>query len=327
MAKNIASISLDLDDEWTYLKTHGDPVWENYPSYLSYAVPRILDILDEHHLKITFFIVAQDAAFEYNVPVLREIADRGHDIGSHTFNHDPWLHTYTEAEVTEELRRAEEFIEKATGVLPRGFRGPGFSFSDTVLKVLQKRSYQYDASTFPNALNPLARAYFLWKSNLTKEERETRKGLFGSWKDAFRPNKPYYWEIDGGQLLEIPVTTMPIFKVPIHASYVLFLSMYSYGLAIAYFKTVIAMCKLTGVQPSVLLHPLDFIGNDDTESLSFFPAMQVPAAQKIKVMNKVLELLNKNYHCVTMQEHAKSLEEKQLAKMSLKKAKPSITAA
>ena len=45
--KPLASLSLDLDDQWTYMKTHGDPEWEQYPSYLSYAVPRILDFLDE----------------------------------------------------------------------------------------------------------------------------------------------------------------------------------------------------------------------------------------------------------------------------------------
>ncbi|MEZ4826774.1 MAG: hypothetical protein R3C61_10855 [Bacteroidia bacterium] len=54
MSKPIASLSLDLDDQWTYMKTHGDPGWESYPSYHAYAVPRILDFLDAHDTKITF---------------------------------------------------------------------------------------------------------------------------------------------------------------------------------------------------------------------------------------------------------------------------------
>ena len=101
--KPLCSLSLDLDDQWTYMKTHGDPGWEEYPSYLSYAVPRILDFLDEKQTKITFFIVAQDAAFAHNHAVLGEIARRGHEIGNHTFHHDPWLHKYSEAEINEEL--------------------------------------------------------------------------------------------------------------------------------------------------------------------------------------------------------------------------------
>ena len=310
MSRQIASLSLDLDDQWTYMKTHGDPGWEKYPSYLNYAVPRILDILDKHELKITFFIVAQDAAFEHNREVLADIAKRGHDIGNHTFHHDPWLHIYSEEEINEELERAENHIKDVTGVKPTGFRGPGFSFSNTVLRVLNKRGYYYDASTFPNILNPLARLYFLKTSKLSKEEREQRKGLFGSWKDGFRPNKPYTWKNEGRKMLEIPVTTMPIFKVPIHASYVLYLATYNEALANFYFRFVVGMCKLTGTQPSILLHPLDFIGCDDTEELSFFPAMRMESSKKIRVMDKVFEILKKNYRVTTMKGHADTLQEK-----------------
>lgn len=302
--KPLASLSLDLDDQWTYMKTHGDPGWEDYPSYLSYAVPRILDFLDEKQTKITFFLVAQDAAFPHNEEVLGEIARRGHEIGNHTFHHDPWLHLYSAEEIHAELENAENHIERVTGVRPKAFRGPGFSFSETVLSVLIERGYQYDGSTFPNILNPLARAYFLWSSKMTKEERETRKGLFGSWKDGFRPNKAYHWNYQGQKLLEIPVTTMPLFKVPIHASYVLYLSTFSQALALTYVRFTIMMCKLTGTRPSILLHPLDFIGSDDTEALSFFPAMRVKAAPKIETMSKTFDLLAKSFQLVPMQEHA-----------------------
>jgi len=309
MTKPIASLSLDLDDEWTYMKTHGDEGWEKYPSYLSYAVPRILDILDEHELKITFFIVAQDAAFPQNHEVLRMIPERGHEVGNHTFHHDPWLHLYSEEQVDEELSRAEYHIGEATGEKPIGFRGPGFSFSDTVLKVLARKGYQYDGSTFPNILNPLARQYFLWTSKMTKEERETRKGLFGSWKDGLRPNKAYTWQTDPQPLLEIPVTTMPLFKVPIHASYILFLGTYSKALALMYWRFALGMCKLFKVQPSILLHPLDFLGSDDTDRLSFFPAMRVPAQKKIDLMHDVFRIMKEQYEVLPMYAHAERLAE------------------
>ncbi|MCB0855453.1 MAG: polysaccharide deacetylase family protein, partial [Bacteroidetes bacterium] len=285
-------------------KTHGDPNWDQYPSYLSYAVPRILDFLDNQETTISFFIVAQDAAFESNREVLGEIAHRGHEIGNHTFHHDPWLHLYSEEEIDHEITRAEEFIELATGVKPRGFRGPGFSFSENVLKVLTRKNYLYDASTFPNILNPLARAYFLATSNLSKEERKQRAGLFGSWKDGFRPNKPYHWQFNEQQLLEIPVTTMPLFKVPIHTSYILYLATYSVPLAMAYFRFVLMMCRISRTSPSILLHPLDFIGKDDTTALSFFPAMNVESQKKLMVMGRVFEMLKKEYHLVDMQTHA-----------------------
>ena len=55
--KPIASLSLDLDNEWSYLKTHGDPGWETLPSYLDIVIPRVLDILARRKLRITFFVV------------------------------------------------------------------------------------------------------------------------------------------------------------------------------------------------------------------------------------------------------------------------------
>ena len=64
--KSHASLSLDLDHQWSYMKTHGDPGWESFPSYLDTAVPRILYFLAERNLKITFFFVGQDAALEKN---------------------------------------------------------------------------------------------------------------------------------------------------------------------------------------------------------------------------------------------------------------------
>jgi hypothetical protein len=41
--KPIASLPLDLDNKWTYLKIHGDPGWESFPPYLDILVPRVPD--------------------------------------------------------------------------------------------------------------------------------------------------------------------------------------------------------------------------------------------------------------------------------------------
>ena len=91
--KTIASLSLDLDNKWSYLKTHGDPGWESFPSYLDTLVPRVLQFLSQRNLKITFFVVGQDAALEKNHTALKAIAAAGHEIGNHSFSHEPWFHS------------------------------------------------------------------------------------------------------------------------------------------------------------------------------------------------------------------------------------------
>jgi peptidoglycan/xylan/chitin deacetylase (PgdA/CDA1 family) len=314
--KPLCSLSLDLDNLWSYLKTHGDPGWEAYPSYLDMVVPRVLRFLAERSLRITWFIVGKDAADPTHHPVLKSITAAGHEVGNHSFHHEPWLHLYSEAEIESELTRTEDAIETATGVRPDGFRGPGYSFSPTLLTVLARRRYRFDASTFPTFLGPLARLYYLATAKgLSPEEREKRKKLFGKFADGFRPLKPYTWKTAAGPLLEIPVTTMPLVKAPIHLSYVLYLGCFSRLLAKAYWRTALMMCRLFGVEPSILLHPLDFLGSDDTDRLSFFPAMQRSHAEKLKLAAEVFDALAASFECVPMGEHAAAIESRHAAKL------------
>ncbi len=177
--KPICSLSLDLDNLWSYLKTHGDPGWEGFPSYLDLVVPRVLDILERLDWTITFFIVGQDADLQKNHDALASIAAAGHEIGNHSFHHEPWLHLYTQEQINDEIYRAEQAIQSATGATPRGFRGPGYSLSKATIDVLSRRGYRYDGSTLPTFLGPLARAYYFQTSNLTDDEKEQRKVLFG----------------------------------------------------------------------------------------------------------------------------------------------------
>jgi hypothetical protein len=303
--KPIASLSLDLDNQWTYLKTHGDPGWQSFPTYLPLVVPRILRFFEERDLTITVFIVGQDAVLEANRASLASIAAAGHEIANHSFHHDPWLHLYTDEEIESDLQLAEDAIEQVTGQVPVGFRGPGFSCSQATLRTLATRGYLYDASTFPTFLGPLARAYYFMTSNLSAQEKEQRKILFGRFNEGFRPIKPYPWAIGSSHLLEIPVTTLPLFRIPFHASYLLYLSTFSSRLAITYFRTALWLCRVTGTSPSILLHPLDFLGSDDVRELSFFPAMSLPAQRKLQLVGEVVRLLVKHFEVVTMQEHAR----------------------
>lgn len=301
------SLSLDLDNKWSYLKTHGSDAWLGFPSYLDLVVPRILEFLNDRGLRLTFFIVGQDAALEKNRAALRSIAEAGHEIGNHSFNHEPWLHLYSEADLDRELERAEDAIHEATGVVVDGFRGPGYSISRTTLEVLRKRGYSYDATAFPNVLNPLARAYFFAKSELSAEEKERRKALFGSFSDALRPVKPYRWMLTEESLLEVPVTTMPLFKTPIHFSYLIYLASFSQLAARAYLRLAVLMCKITNTSPSLLLHPLDFLGAEDDRDLWFFPGMSMGWSRKHQLLNGFFDVLLRQFEAMTVGEHVAAL--------------------
>ncbi len=309
----VASLSLDLDNKWSYMKTHGDAGWDKFPTYLPIVVPRFLEFFKQRDIKITVFVVGQDAALEQNREALAMIPHEGHEVGNHSFHHEPWLHLYSYEKINEELARTEEHLERVTGQRPVGFRGPGFSLSKDVLRVLQARGYEYDCSTFPTFLGPLARLYYFMTAKLDEKQKEERKKLFGTISEGFRPLRPYQWNLDevgeapGKPLLEIPVTTMPLFKVPIHISYLLYLDQFSRGLALTYWHMALTMCRAAGVAPSLLLHPLDFMGCDDDKDLSFFPAMRIASARKVELVGRVIDSLAKHYELVPMREHARSI--------------------
>ncbi|HTF33986.1 MAG TPA: polysaccharide deacetylase family protein [Myxococcota bacterium] len=307
MTKPIASLSLDLDNQWSYMKTHGDPGWESFPSYLDIVVPRFLEILAALNLRITVFVVGQDAALEKNRSALSRLAPAGHEIGNHSFHHEPWLHLYSEPRLVDELTRAEDAIEAATGHRPNGFRGPGFSLSETTLRVLAQRGYRYDASTLPTFLGPLARAYYFMTARLTPDEREERRKLFGGFAEGLRPVRPYRWNMGDATLLEIPVTTVPLLRIPMHVSYILYAATVSPTLARAYFSTALRLCRWTGVAPSILLHPLDFLGGDDVCELSFFPAMGMPGRRKLELVSELLTEFASRFDVVPMGAHAEAL--------------------
>src|SRR5437764_8353398 len=136
MSQMIASLSLDLDNKWSYMKTHGDRGWETFPSYLGKLVPRLLQCLAEHKLYITVFVVGQDAALIRNREALKMIANAGHEIGNHSFSHAPWMHRLSREKIDDEVARAADHIERATDRRPVGFRGPGFSNSKQMMEVL-----------------------------------------------------------------------------------------------------------------------------------------------------------------------------------------------
>ncbi|MFI6099336.1 polysaccharide deacetylase family protein [Lentzea sp. NPDC051213] len=295
-----ASVSLDLDNLWAYLKTHGNPDWEHRPSFLGTAVPRLLDVFGEHRLTTTVFVVGADAARDDGAQAVSDIVAAGHEVANHSWGHEPWLHRYSPAELEAELVRTEDAITAAGAPRPVGFRGPGYSVTPALVELLAARGYRYDASTLPTWIGPLARAYH----NRTAQTGDS-DDLFGGFGKVLAPNTPYRWR--GTGVVELPVTTMPLARVPIHGAYLLQLHQISPRLARGYFRTALRLCLLTGTAPSLLLHPTDVLSGAEAPGMEFFPGMAVPGAQKAELLGWVLSLLRRHFDVVGTGEHVERL--------------------
>ncbi len=103
------------------------------------------------------------------------------------------------------------------------------------------------------------------------------------------------------------MTTMPVARIPFHASYLLYLAGFSTGLATAYFESAIALCRASNLGPSLLLHPLDFLDGKDVPSLSFFPGMGLPASKKLALLDRFLRRLRESFDVTGLGVHAERL--------------------
>ena len=86
---------------------------------------RLLDILDKYNVKATFFVTGNDMA-----EVIKEIADRGHTIGAHTYSHKYKIYK-NEPTYYQDLNKILNLIEVQTGETTNLIRFPGGS-SNTV---------------------------------------------------------------------------------------------------------------------------------------------------------------------------------------------------
>ncbi len=290
-----ATLSVDLDNLWAYLRTRGDSQWSTYPSFLHIAIPRLLEVFASRDLCATVFVIGQDLEVANNADVVRSIADAGHELGNHSFSHAVDFHTFAPETIDDEIGRTEHALRALDGVKPRGFRGPSFRLSTNILHCLSAREYAYDASTFPSVIGPLARSYHFRTATLSDAEKARQRALFGSFAEARRPLVPYLFELDQRQLLEIPVTTLPFLRLPMHLTYLNFIADYAPRAALAYFHQALSLCRYRNVAPSLLVHATDVIGCDDKPCPRFLPGMRRDHHAKIRFLSSVLAALQQSY--------------------------------
>ncbi|WP_242908248.1 polysaccharide deacetylase family protein [Actinomadura terrae] len=100
--------------------------------------PRVLDLLAEHQIHATFFIIGEQVQ---EFPKLtRRIADAGHQICNHTMTHPITIGGLSHKRVTKEVVDAHKRIADVTGVVPQFFRSPGGAWSKTVLEVVAEHA-------------------------------------------------------------------------------------------------------------------------------------------------------------------------------------------
>lgn len=109
------------------------------------GVPRILKMLDKYAVLASFFITGVDALLHPDMVAAIRKSGR-HEIGVHG-----WIHEFTprlsgEAEEERLLDQAIDYLTKATGARPVGYRAPSWAFSPYTLDLIRRKGFLYDSS-------------------------------------------------------------------------------------------------------------------------------------------------------------------------------------
>ncbi|WP_042683334.1 polysaccharide deacetylase family sporulation protein PdaB [Anaerosalibacter massiliensis] len=98
----------------------------------------ILDILDKYEIKTTFFLVG--FWVDKYPEKVKEIHERGHDIGNHSTTH-PYMSKLSEEQILKELDKTGNKIEKLVGEEPILFRPPFGDYNDRLIEVCRENNY------------------------------------------------------------------------------------------------------------------------------------------------------------------------------------------
>ncbi|WP_222710607.1 polysaccharide deacetylase family protein [Quadrisphaera setariae] len=147
-ARAAASFTFDLDAESGLLwESSAVAARASVITHQSYGplvgLPRLLDLLERHRVRSTFFVPGWTA--ERYPGAVRDVVAAGHEVGHHGYLHEQPSALTAEQEATA-LDRGLEALEAVAGVRPVGYRAPMWDASWRTASLLAERGFLYDSS-------------------------------------------------------------------------------------------------------------------------------------------------------------------------------------
>ncbi len=288
-----------MDPFWFIASVMGRPLVEETTIYET-ALPLYLDMFREHGVKATFFIVGKDLEDKRNLPGVERILAAGHEVANHSYMHRTDLKRLPQQDMIFEIDRFVELLESNFGIRPKGFKSPAYGINPFILKHLQNQGYIYDSSVHPSIAVPLVKGVQRFWLRYKKGASE-----FGQWRAALAPQKPYFpdeeaiYRSGGMHLLEIPVSTMPVFRLPFHFSFV---NIGGLGL----YRLARAMGAMLGDRfLNYAFHAVDILDTSQIPGqLRKRPGVGKPTSAKLRDMAFILRDLRRHFRMGTTAETA-----------------------
>jgi len=123
--------------------------WSSCKPTVDYNTRRLLDLFDQYETKATFFVLGWVA--EAFPQLIKEIADKGHEVASHGSNHRR-ASTQSRDELSTDITRSIDILEQSSGQKILGYRAPSFSIgkkNEWAFELLAELGIMYSSSTYP----------------------------------------------------------------------------------------------------------------------------------------------------------------------------------
>lgn len=148
----VNAMSVDVEEYFqvsAFSAAIGEEDWQNCESRLELAMDRVLDLMERHNVRSTFFVLGWIA--ERHKSLIRRIADSGHEIASHGYKHVRAT-DQSENEFRDDVLKTRKLLEDIAGQKVTGYRAASFSFSKSnpwVHEALAECGYLYSSSIYP----------------------------------------------------------------------------------------------------------------------------------------------------------------------------------
>ncbi len=146
------ALTVDIEDYFqvsAFEKVIDRSDWEILPCRVEQNTDKVLQIFADHKVKGTFFILGWVA--ERYPQLIKRIAERGHEIASHGWDHVRVIHM-TKDQFRDDLEKTKALLEDLSGTQVNGYRAPSYSIGSSnlwALEVLQETGHKYSSSIYP----------------------------------------------------------------------------------------------------------------------------------------------------------------------------------
>jgi len=146
------ALTVDVEDYFhvsAFAKNISRKDWEKQPLRVEKNTHRLLDLFDEAEVKATFFVLGWVA--DRSRGLVKEIAERGHEIASHGYSHQ-LVYNQSQDAFREETIRSKSVLEDIVQLPVKGYRAASYSITKDslwALDILAEAGFEYDSSIFP----------------------------------------------------------------------------------------------------------------------------------------------------------------------------------